>query len=76
MLGIENVKFLNPVFSGDTLYAEAEIIEKRESKSRPNFGIIKIKTIAYNQENKKVLEFDRVIMIPKKGALWTGTQIS
>lgn len=71
MLGIENAKFLNPVFSGDTLYAEAEIVEKRESKSHPDFGIIKIKTTAYNQEGKKVLEFDRIIMIPKKGSTWT-----
>ncbi len=70
MIGIENVKFLHPVFSGDTIYTETEIIEKRESKSRPNFGIVKVKTRAYNQEGREVLEFERIIMIPKKGSSW------
>ncbi|QIW22883.1 MaoC family dehydratase [Sulfolobus sp. S-194] len=72
MLGIENVKFLNPVFSGDTIYAEAEVIKVRESKSRPGFGIVKIRTWGYNQKGEKVVEFDRVFMVRKRGASWTG----
>jgi acyl dehydratase len=72
MLGIENVKFLTPVFPGDTLYAEAEVIEVRESKSKPEFGIVKIRTYGYNQKGEKVVEFDRVFMVRKKGAIWKG----
>ena len=72
MLGIENVKFLHPVFPGDTIYAEAEVIEVRESKSRPGFGIVKIRTYGYNQNGEKVIEFDRVFMVRKRGAIWTG----
>ena len=72
MLGIENVKFLHPVFPGDTIYAEAEVIETRESKSRPGFGIVRIRTYGYNQNGEKVIEFDRVFMVRKRGAMWTG----
>ncbi|WP_338599135.1 MaoC family dehydratase [Sulfolobus tengchongensis] len=72
MLGIENVKFLNPVFGGDTIYAEAEVTEVRESKSRPGFGIVKIKTWGYNQRGEKVIEFDRIFMVRKRGATWSG----
>ncbi|GAY25210.1 MaoC family dehydratase [Desulfurococcaceae archaeon AG1] len=70
MLGIENVKFHKPVFSGDTIYAEAEVIEARESKSRPGFGIVKLRIRAYNQNNDLLLECDRTIMVPKKGHRW------
>ncbi|EHP69388.1 acyl dehydratase [Metallosphaera yellowstonensis MK1] len=72
MLGIENVKFLNPVFAGDTIYGEAEVIEVRESKSRAGFGIVKIRTWGYNQRGEKVVEFDRVFMVRKRGVSWTG----
>jgi len=72
MLGIENVKFLNPVFAGDTMYGEAEVIEVRESKSRAGFGIVKIRTWGYNQRGEKVVEFDRVFMVRKRGVSWTG----
>jgi len=72
MLGLENVRFLHPVFPGDTIYAEAEVIEVRESKSRPDFGIVKIRTYGYNQKGEKVIEFDRVFMVRKRGAVWKG----
>jgi len=70
MLGLENVKFLHPVFSGDTIYADAEVIEVRESKSRPSFGIVKIRSYGYNQKGEKLIEFDRVFMVRKRGAKW------
>lgn len=66
MLGLENVKFKRPVFAGDTIYAEAEVVEARESGSRPGFGIVRLRTKAYNQRGEVVLEFDRVIMVPKR----------
>lgn len=70
MLGIENIRFHKPVFAGDTIYAEAEVIEARESRSRPGFGVVRIRTRAYNQRGELVLECDRVIMIPKRGYRW------
>ncbi|AHC51386.1 MaoC family dehydratase [Sulfolobus acidocaldarius SUSAZ] len=71
MLGIENVKFMNPVFAGDTIYGEAEVIEARESKSRPGFGIVKIRTWGYNQRGEKIVEFDRVFMVRKRNSVWS-----
>lgn len=66
MLGLENVRFKRPVFAGDTIYAEAEVVEARESKSRPCHGIVRLRTRVYNQKREVVLEFDRIIMVPKK----------
>jgi itaconyl-CoA hydratase len=61
-----NVKFLNPVYIGDTLYAKSEILFKRESKSRPTQGIIHIKTIGLNQHNNLVISFERVFLIKRR----------
>jgi len=66
MLSIENVKFIKPVFPGDTIYSETQIVEKRESKSMPRFGIVKVHTKAINQDGVVVLELDRTIMVPKR----------
>lgn len=65
-LDYENVKHNRPVFIGDTIYAETKILEVRESKSKPDRGIIYVKTIAYNQKGENVLSFRRHILIPKK----------
>lgn len=70
MLSLDNARFKNPVFAGDTLYAEVEIIDKRESKSRPGFGVVKIKTHGLNQRGEEVVEFDRTFMVPKNGTKW------
>ena len=56
-----------PVFLGDTLHAETEILEVKESKTKPNRGIIFVETRAFNQNNKKVLTLRRHILIPKRG---------
>jgi len=65
-LGWEEIKLLNPVFAGDTLYAQTEVLEKRESKSRPEMGIVKLKTLGYNQDNIAVIEMKRTIMVWKR----------
>ncbi len=70
MLSIENVRFNKPVFAEDTKYVETEVLEVRESWSRPGFDIVKIRTRVYNQNSELVLEFDRVTMIPKRGYIW------
>ena len=65
-LGWKEIKLTNPVFPGDTLYAKSEVIEVRESKSRPNAGIVSISTIGTNQDGVIVCEFERSMLIPKK----------
>ncbi len=70
MLGIENVKFRVPVFSGDTLYSRVEIVDKRESESHKGFGIVKIKTTGINQKSQEVMEMIRTFMIPMKNEKW------
>jgi acyl dehydratase len=65
-LGFEEVKFLNPVFAGDTLYAQSEALEKRESRSRPEMGIVKVRTVGHNQNGVPVVEFKRTVMVWKR----------
>jgi acyl dehydratase len=67
-LEYEKVEHLAPVFINDTIYAESEILEVRESKSKPDRGIIYVETIAYNQNKVPVLKYRRRVLIPKKEA--------
>jgi itaconyl-CoA hydratase len=66
-LGMDEVKFTAPVFAGDTLYAESEVLDKRESKSRPGQGIVTIVTRGFNQAGAMVCTFKRNMLIPAKG---------
>jgi itaconyl-CoA hydratase len=66
-LGWKEIKMTAPVFAGDTLYAETEVIEKRESASRPEQGLVTVKTIGRNQDGKVVCEFLRTMLIWKRG---------
>ncbi len=70
MLSLDNVKFSNPVFEGDTIYAEVTVTEKRLSKSRPGFGIVSISTVGKNQDEKVLVTLDRKFMVPLKNASW------
>jgi acyl dehydratase len=64
-LNYENINHHLPVFIGDTLYAKTTILDKRISKSRPDAGIIRVKTIAYNQNGDDVLSFVRNVLVKK-----------
>ncbi|MDE0992155.1 MAG: MaoC family dehydratase [Rhodospirillales bacterium] len=66
-LGWDTVRMPAPVFNGDTLYAESEVLGIRESKSRPTQGIVSIKTIGKNQKGVEVISFERTMLIPKRG---------
>jgi itaconyl-CoA hydratase len=66
-LGWTDIKMLAPLFVGDTLYAESEVLHKRESKSRHNAGIVTIKTWGKNQDGIVVCEYQRTILVPKRG---------
>ncbi len=66
-LGMDEVKFTAPVFAGDTLYGESEVLAKRESQSRPGQGIVTIRTIGKNQRGEMVATFKRNMLIPARG---------
>jgi itaconyl-CoA hydratase len=66
-LGWDEVRLPHPVFEGDTIYSLSEVLEKRESRSRPNVGIVTVKTSGYNQDGKVVITFKRTIMVYKRG---------
>ena len=66
-LGWTDIKLTHPLFAGDTLYAESEVIDKRESSSRPGAGIVTVKTIGLNQDGKVVGTFNRTMLIAKRG---------
>ena len=66
-LGWDEVRLPNPVFEGDTIYARSEVLEKRESKSKPNVGIVRVKTTGINQDGTVIIEFKRTFMVYKRG---------
>ncbi len=65
-LGYDRVVHPNPVFHGDTIYAESEIIEKRESRSRPNAGIVRIQCTGRKPDGTIVVQFERTAMFLKR----------
>ena len=66
-LGWTDIKLPGPVFVGDTLMAESEVLDKRESKSRPTQGIVTIRTIGKKQDGSIIMEFERAMLVPKRG---------
>ena len=66
-LGWDEVKLPHPVFEGDTIRSKSEVLEIRESKSRPNAGIVRVKTTGMNQQRVPVIEFTRTFLIWKRG---------
>lgn len=66
-LGWQEIRLTSPVFIGDTLYAESEVLEVRESASRPNQGIVSIRTTGRKQSGEAVIDFRRAMLIPKRG---------
>ncbi len=65
-LGWDKVKLLAPVFVGDTLYAESEVLAKRASKSRPDQGLVTVKTRGVKADGTVFMEFDRTVLVPRK----------
>ncbi len=66
-LGWDEVRLPAPVFEGDTIYARSEVLETRESKSRPNVGNVRVKTTGFNQDGVTVIEYTRTIMVYRRG---------
>ena len=65
-LGWDEVRLPAPVFEGDTIYSRSEVLERRESRSRPDVGIVRVKTTGFNQDGTVVISFERTIMVYKK----------
>lgn len=66
-LGWDDVRLPNPVFEGDTVHSSSEVLEKRESRSRAEVGIVRVKTTGFNQDGTVVIEFNRTFMVYKRG---------
>ena len=66
-LGWDKVRLTAPVFAGDTIYAESEVLEVRESKSRPTEGIVTVRTTGKKADGTVIMTFERSILVPKRG---------
>lgn len=65
-LGWDAITLPHPVYAGDTLYAETEVLATRESRSRPEWGVVKVRTRGINQDGVVVIEYTRSIMVWKR----------
>ena len=66
-LGYDDIRHHGPVFHGDTIFAESEVISKRESESRDHVGMVTTELRAYNQNDELVLSLERTPMVLKRG---------
>lgn len=66
-LGWDRVRLPHPVFEGDTIYSESEVLSVRESASRPNVGIVTVRTIGFNQRGEIVITFERTVLVYRRG---------
>ncbi len=65
-LGWDEIQLPHPVFAGDTLYSESEVLEVRPSRSRPTQGVVKVETRGYNQDGDLVIRYRRSVMVWKR----------
>lgn len=65
-LGWDWIELPHPLFAGDTLYSESEVVDVRESRSRPTQGIVKVETRGYNQDGNLVIRYRRSVMVWKR----------
>ena len=67
-LGFEKIEFPAPTFHGDTIYSETTVLDKRESRSQPDRGIVTVETRATNQRGETVMRLRRSVLVPKRPA--------
>ncbi|MFC4561875.1 MaoC family dehydratase [Nocardiopsis mangrovi] len=65
-LGWDRVRLPNPVFEGDTIYSQSEVLSTRDSRNHPDIGIVTVRTIGYNQDGVVVIVFERTIMVYRR----------
>ena len=66
-LGWNDIRLTAPVFVGDTIYAQSEVLAKRESASRPTQGIVTVRTLGLKADGTQFMSFERTVLVPKKG---------
>ena len=66
-LGWTDIRLTAPVFVGDTIYSESEVLAKRESKKRPTQGVVTVRTIGRKADGTAFLSFERTVLVPKRG---------
>lgn len=66
-LGWDEVRLPHPVFEGDTIYSESEVVELRPSRSRPQLGLVTVRTTGYNQDGVAVITFKRSVLVYRRG---------
>lgn len=69
-LEIESLKHANPTFHGDTIYSETEVLDIRKSRSKPDRGIVRVRTIGYTQDGTIVCQFIRSVLVPRRDSGW------
>lgn len=67
-LGWDKVALTSPVFVGDTIYAESEVLAKRASRSRPTQGIVTVRTVGLKADGQEFMSFERTVLVPNRGA--------
>jgi len=65
-LAWDEIRLPNPVFEGDTIYSKSEVLEARESQSRPNVGVVTVATTGFNQDGTVVITFKRTLLVYKR----------
>ncbi len=73
-LGYFDLKFGATVYPGDTITAESTVLEKRESKSRPAFGIVRFRTVGRNQKGEEVISYERPVLLKKRSHYGPGAK--
>ena len=66
-LGWDEVRLPHPVFEGDTIYSRSEVLEARPSRSRPEVGVVSVRTTGFNQDSVVVISFKRTLLVYKRG---------
>jgi itaconyl-CoA hydratase len=66
-LGWDEVRLPNPVFEGDTIYSQSEVLSARPSRSRPSVGIVTVRTTGFNERGETVITFTRTLMVYRRG---------
>lgn len=66
-LGWNDIRLVAPVFNGDTIYADSEVVAKRESAKRPTQGVVTVRTTGKKADGTVFMTFERTILVPKRG---------
>jgi itaconyl-CoA hydratase len=61
------VRLPHPVFEGDTIYSESEVLAARPSRSRPDVGVVTVRTTGINQDGETVITFTRTLLVYRRG---------